>query len=375
MDAKEFSNLFQSPGEAIHSLLKGKNWTQEELSDVIGISQKHLNEIIKDKRPISIELAKLLTIVFPPHTAKDWLDLDTNFRLSKAERSRDEDVVKDRAYIYKYMPISEMIKKGWLTNTSSQEELNLEIKTFWNLPKDKELDLSFLDKDISSIHFSKSEAYGEASLYNARIWKQRILNQIRKNDRPSFDKKSFQTLLRNTNFYTVKKNGISLFLKEMEACGVTFAFLPHLNKTYIDGAAFVHEERPVIALSGRYDRSDNFWFTIVHEGCHVLNHLDLKDSDSSFFDDSTVDKSDQQLEKEANDFAAKTLLRNEIIDYFKRDVHYMSDGKIKLFSEYNNIHPSIVVGILAHEQLIHFSKIHRYKEAIRDKIPTKYRVD
>jgi HTH-type transcriptional regulator/antitoxin HigA len=46
--------------------------------------------------------------------------------------------------------------------------------------------------------------------------------------------------------------------------GVVFFVLPHLQKTYLDGAAFFVDHTPVIVYTGRYKRIDIFWFTVAH---------------------------------------------------------------------------------------------------------------
>lgn len=372
---KKLVDLFESPGEAIRFLLKDHNWTQEELSDVIGMSLKHVNEIIKDKRSITIETARLLHLIFSSYEAKEWLDLDTRFRLAQTPESKSDKEVQNMANLYKYMPISEMAKRGWISRSEDFETLSKEIKNFWNIPSNKPLDMSFLDTRLESMKFRKSEAYGTVKAYSALVWKQQVSLFMDGVELPRYDPDMFEEVTKKLSEYTFVPNGIGQFLNEINLAGVGFAFLPHLSKTYIDGASFVHNNRPVIALTGRYDRSDNFWFTLAHECCHVTKHLDFKNSDSFYFDDSTIPAQNIKEENEANEFASDLLMREEILTYFKHDVHYMSDGKIKRFAEENSIHPSIVVGLLAHERMIHFSKLHRYKETIRDKIPSKYLAD
>ena len=48
----------------------------------------------------------------------------------------------------------------------------------------------------------------------------------------------------------------------------------HLPGTYLDGAAMLSAfSQPVVALTLRYDRLDNFWFVLFHELAHVFLHL------------------------------------------------------------------------------------------------------
>ena len=52
--------------------------------------------------------------------------------------------------------------------------------------------------------------------------------------------------------------------------GIRFVVVEALPGAKIDGAAFwLNETSPVIAVSVRFDRVDNFWFTVMHEFTHV----------------------------------------------------------------------------------------------------------
>ena len=89
-----------------------------------------------------------------------------------------------------------------------------------------------------------------------------------------------------------------------------------------------------------------------------------------------IDKNtDSEKEKEADKIAAEMLLENSILSYFEKDLNYLTEEKLMLFSKANHIHPSIIVGILAHNNLISFSIIHKFSESIKEKIPSKYSIE
>ena len=57
--------------------------------------------------------------------------------------------------------------------------------------------------------------------------------------------------------------------------GIPLVIERHLPKTYLDGVALrLGDGRPVIGLTLRYDRIDNFWFCLLHELAHVGRHMD-----------------------------------------------------------------------------------------------------
>ncbi len=71
--------------------------------------------------------------------------------------------------------------------------------------------------------------------------------------------------------------------KMLEDNGITLVVTPHLPKTRVDGVTILKDKKhPIIGLSLRFDRIDNFWFTLLHELAHVSLHLN---NDSVFFDE------------------------------------------------------------------------------------------
>jgi len=71
--------------------------------------------------------------------------------------------------------------------------------------------------------------------------------------------------------------------KMLEDNGIVLVVTPHLPKTRVDGVTILDDKKkPVVGLSLRFDRIDNFWFTLLHELAHVSLHLN---KDSIFFDE------------------------------------------------------------------------------------------
>ncbi|MEH2417932.1 ImmA/IrrE family metallo-endopeptidase [Nostoc sp.] len=92
--------------------------------------------------------------------------------------------------------------------------------------------------------------------------------------------------------------------------GVHFLIVPHLSKTYLDGAALYLNSNPVIALTLRYDRIDSFWFTLMHELAHiVLGHQ------GAYLDNlDALEENDQ--ETEANEKASEWLINSQTLNEF-----------------------------------------------------------
>ena len=78
-----------------------------------------------------------------------------------------------------------------------------------------------------------------------------------------YNKRKLELLFDDMSAFTNRARGIGDFMAELNNCGVKFFVLPHLEKTYLDGAAFYDGGNPVIIYTGRYKRIDNVWFTVA----------------------------------------------------------------------------------------------------------------
>jgi len=127
--------------------------------------------------------------------------------------------------------------------------------------------------------------------------------------------------------------------------GITLIIQPHLPHTYLDGAVFLMDGgRPIIALTLRYDRIDNFWFVLLHELGHLaLGHL--ADEKSWIADDLDLSSQDSPQEIEADQFASRMLLPEDFdLDRKER----VTPMEVLSYARENGVHPAIVAGRIRH---------------------------
>jgi HTH-type transcriptional regulator / antitoxin HigA len=129
--------------------------------------------------------------------------------------------------------------------------------------------------------------------------------------------------LRSLSRYDVGPRLAIQFLAER---GVVVIIEPHLKRTRLDGAAMLRRDgTPVIGLTVRHDRLDNFWFTLFHELMHILLHLKSEKAavlnHSCYIDDLDVTPDASPLEKEADAAAREALLSST--DWEESAVRFM----------------------------------------------------
>ena len=143
--------------------------------------------------------------------------------------------------------------------------------------------------------------------------------------------------------------------------GIRLLVIEALPKTAIDGVCFwLNRKSPVIVLSLRYDRIDNFWYTLMHELCHVKSRDGMESAvtvDTEMFGKDAQPSADKtEPEKKADAFASQFLVDQERLTKFiarVRPFYYKS--KIVNFAKLIQVHPGLVVGQLQHKKVIDWS--------------------
>ena len=140
--------------------------------------------------------------------------------------------------------------------------------------------------------------------------------------------------------------------------GIHLIIEPHLPKAYLDGAVcLTHKGNPVVALTLRHDRLDNFWFSLMHELAHIALHVD--GTETWYLDILDVQGADE-VEQEADALAQESLIPSASWNLAKitdaTDVRSLAD---KL-----GVSPCIIAG-RARYDLNNHSK---FGTAFRDKI-------
>lgn len=354
------------PGYFIREQMELRDWTQEDLAEVMGITPKHLNIILREKQPLTLEIARLLGEVFET-SAQYWVNLDASYRLWKEQgKSIKEQAAEVRRMIFERMPINDMVKKGWIKPYDTNEELSEQVKDFWGM---KTFDFSMLDTQLLPCLTRKSEAYNQFNASYALTWYQMACNVASSKKVKAYDKKRLKQLYEEIHSYTFTEGGINKFLDDLNNAGVIFFVLPHLNKTYLDGAAFFSAKNPVIVYTGRYKRIDNFWFTVAHEIAHILKHIDDK---TPFILDNFSSVERNKMEDEANILAGEKLMHNEVYEYLEPYLDYLTTTKVEECSAKYEVHPSIIIGKLTHDGKISYKNQKLYNENVLELIKNEF---
>ncbi|MEA1911167.1 MAG: ImmA/IrrE family metallo-endopeptidase, partial [Spirochaetota bacterium] len=277
-----------------------------------------------------------------------------------------EKSTKTKAEIRKYMPVLEISKKGWFYSDNSALGYEKIYNKIWNT---NSVDFSVYEKLEPSYCARQAKENEEYTRLYSLTWYQIARTFSKKINIPEYNRKKLETISKRLTEYTIQKNGVSDVIKDLNNSGVKFLVMSHLSKTYLDGACFFEGKNPVIVYTARYDRLDNFWFTLSHEIAHVLLHLS-KDK-KNYYLDNLESNNVSPLEKEADSKAEEILKVNDVIEYSKPFKNYFTDKNLRDISEKLRIEPSLILGILQYYKMIDYRKLSRYKKKVKVLFPAK----
>lgn len=147
---------------------------------------------------------------------------------------------------------------------------------------------------------------------------------------------------------TKRKDGPKRARDLLASKGIVLIVERHLPGSYLDGAAMLIDgDTPVVALTLRHDRLDNFWFVLLHELGHVFLHL-FDGLRFDFFDEESGSDGDA-IEAEADKFALDTLIPGDLWDQCLSRFA-LSEEAVKIDAETIGIDPSIIAGRIRKER-------------------------
>lgn len=340
------------PGDFIREEIGERGWTQEVLAEILGISLRRVNEVIKGKRRVTPETARALGKAFGT-SAEFWMNLESTYRLWLTEDA--DEAVERRSRLYDEYPLKAMMRRGWIKESSDVAALEKSVLRFFNISEVGETPATFA-------HAARKSTSYRGLTREQRAWLLRAWILA-----PSVPARNYtKTRLRESLVHLRRLLPDVSRLSEVPAAladgGVRLVLVEQLPGTRIDGAAFwLNAKSPVVALSLRFNRVDGFWHTLIHDLMHIING-DVTPGNEPRLDIGLLgehvagDEERPPAEARADSDAANFLIPKDQLDSFiKRVRPYYSKKKIVAFAETLGVHPGIVVGQLQHRGEIPFA--------------------
>jgi HTH-type transcriptional regulator/antitoxin HigA len=323
------------PVEAIKFRMEQQGLKQKDLVSFFG-SRSKVSEVLSGRRPLSLAMIRKLhrNLGIPAEV----LLQEPGAEVSPPQGDLD----------WGKFPIKEMLKREWFDfkgNLADAKETVEELITSWAAPLG---DFAFQQAAQLRQHIRGN---GQADDYALTAWRIRISLLAMELDLPAYQpgtiNHDFAHELVKLSFL---KDGPLLAREFLQKNGIRFVVEPHLPKTHLDGAALrLPDGSPVTALTLRYDRIDNFWFTLCHELAHLALHQG-EDGWEVFLDD-LESKEINDIEGEADKWASEALIPKEMWEASGlSQLPHPAASAVLEFATKHRIHPAIPAGRIRRER-------------------------
>lgn len=344
-DTKMGDDEYRTPGQLISALLLYRGWTKRVLAIVLGMDETGVNRLAADKRPVDAPMALTLEEVFGV-PAERFLGLQKSYDLAKARiSSRPDPARATRAYLYGDLPVAEMIKRGWITAEGVRETKKVETELMRFFGVNRLEDIEILP------HAAKKTAVSTAATPAQLAWLYRVKQIARDMLVAPYSPQAVRTAVAKLRTLTAVPGNVARVPRIMTECGIRFVLVESLASAKIDGVCFwLNDQSPVIGMSLRYDRIDNFWFVLRHECEHVLQlhgrtvamlDAELEGARAGTGFDIAIE------ERIANEAAQEFCVPPAALDAFiARKAPFFSERDLIGFARILKVHPGLVAGQL-----------------------------
>ena len=335
---KSRSYIATPPGATIKEQLLDRGLSQKEFALRMGMSEKHISELINGKVQLTPDVAVRLEMVLGV-PAKFWNKLEATYRekLIKANAENEMDADKE---LVKKLPYCEMSKNGWVPETRDATEKVIYLRKYFEVVNLEIIEDMQLSK-IACRRLVETEKGNLALL----AWAQKAKLEARTIKTSLIDLKTLKKKLPQIRSMTAM-NPVDFCPKLIEmlsGCGIALVFLPHIGGSFLHGATFYDGDKIVVGLTVRGKDADKFWFSLFHELGHILlGHINRANG--------TTDED----ENAADNFAKETLIPTTEFNAFT-SLNDFSKVSICSFAREQNILCGIVVGRLQKEGFINYN--------------------
>lgn len=355
-EKKEFSSRVPSPIQAIRFRMEQGNLSPRDLVPFIG-SRSRVSEVLSGRRPLSLAMIRAL------HRG---LGVPAKALL---QEHHDVAELEETGIEWARFPIREMVLRGWIQANLSQAKGMAEdlVRSFF-APVGKPPEIAAMYKRTDSIRSART-----MDKYALTAWTARVII-LALNDPPPVQYKPNTVSLefmREVARLSWSDTGPVLAREFLRKHGISLVVEPHLPRTHLDGAAIMLlAHKPIIGLSLRHDRIDNFWFCLMHELAHLSLHYGQ--GDTQFYDDLDVEHRHDPREREADELAGEALIPEAQWKKSPASALRSAEAAQELANRLR-VHPAIIAGRIRHRsksyqvlnQLIGHGQVRRLFKEVR----------
>lgn len=364
---------FTMPGQLIAQLLEERGWTQRTLAMVLEKDESTVNKIIAGKSSVTTDTAIALEDLF--HVpAEKFLELQRKYDLAVARiAARPDRGRATRATLFGDLPITAMIKRGWISASDPQNlpEVEAGLVKFFGVASANEIEVL--------PHAAKKTLVNTVVTPAQMAWLYRVRSIAEELMVGRFSDASLTDAIKSLRPLMIAPEEARKVPRILAEAGIRFVIVESLPSAKIDGVCFwLDDHSPVIGLSMRHDRIDNFWFVLRHELEHVrLGHgraamiLDTELEGDRAGLGPDVPAEERAANEAAQEFGVPAAKMNAFI---ARKAPFFAERDLVAFATLLGVHPGIVAGQLGH-RTDRYDRFRQHLLAIREHVRPGSAVD
>jgi HTH-type transcriptional regulator/antitoxin HigA len=342
------------PGYLLRDELDARSITQAELAIRTGLSPKHINQVINGVVPLSAEVALVLERVLgvPSHI---WNGMEASFRDAQVRHSAED---RFRGFIEwaRKFPIAELVRHNKLAVSDDGPVLVGKLLAFFGVADPEAF--AGLWNERSAVF--RRTAQHKVDFYATATWLRLAELDAAEIALNPFDSKAFANLLPRLRGLTKLPltEALPQLQEQAAATGVAVVRIPEIPGTRACGATrWINLAYPIVVLSGRYKTEDSVWFSFFHEAGHIICHAKkmtyIRPEDGA---------DDDELETEANQFAADTLIPPSAAAQLGK---LRTAPEITGFANQIGVDPGIVAGRLSKDKVLTWPQTRRLRRSFK----------
>jgi HTH-type transcriptional regulator / antitoxin HigA len=364
-----------TPGQLIDDLLAERGWTKRTLAVVLEKDESTVSKIIAGKNAVTTETALALEDVFGVE-AERFLELQRSYDLAVARIATKPDTARaTRATLFGDLPIAEMLKRGWIRadNPQDMKSIESELVKFFGVSSSDQIEILPHAAKKTNVNTEATPAQ-MAWLYRVKAIAEELLV-------PKYSQAALERALPKLHALMIAPEEARHVPRILAECGIRLVIVQSLPSAKIDGVCFwLDEFSPVIGLSIRFDRIDNFWFVLRHELEHVrLRHglaamtmiLDTELEGAKAGQGSDVPEEERDANTAAQEFSVPIA---KMDGFVARKAPFFSERDFLAFAKLLGVHPGIVAGQL-HHKTGRYDRFRQYLTDIREHVGTGVAID
>jgi plasmid maintenance system antidote protein VapI len=340
-----------APGDTIADILEERGQTPTDLAQQLGRPLDEISALLQGRLLLTAEVASRLEAALGVPRGF-WEERESMYR-AELTALQAKTTRLDEQHWLKELPVKDMVQFGWLQPQKGESPVAACLRFFGTPDLDS---WRVLYRDVikggafrKSLAFSSHPAAVAAWLRQGELLSQSIQCQ-------PWNAQAFEVLLPDLRSLTRKKDPGVLpeLISRCSDCGVAVVIVRAPSGCRASGATrFLSRQRALLLLSFRYLTDDQFWFTFFHEAGHLVLH-----GERGFFLEGP-DALTTTEEKEANDFAATTL----VPPAFEARLRAVAASHLEVIrlARLLGVSPGVVVGQLQHRGRIPRNYLNRLK--------------